>query len=88
MKLGVLINHINQPLGDVIERARLAEKCGAGSIWLTQTAGQREIGMLLSALAANTGNVQLGMAVQPVYAHPPVVTAQTALTLDELSGGG
>jgi alkanesulfonate monooxygenase SsuD/methylene tetrahydromethanopterin reductase-like flavin-dependent oxidoreductase (luciferase family) len=87
MKMGVLINHMNQPLGEVIERARLAEKCGAGSIWLTQTAGQREIGMLLSALAANTGNVQLGMAVQPVYAHPPVVTAQTALTLDEFSGG-
>ena len=87
MKLGVLINHINQPLGEVIARARLAEKCGADSIWLTQTAGQREIGMLLSALAANTENVQLGMAVQPIYVHPPVVTAQTALTLDESSGG-
>jgi alkanesulfonate monooxygenase SsuD/methylene tetrahydromethanopterin reductase-like flavin-dependent oxidoreductase (luciferase family) len=87
MKLGVLINHINQPLGEVIEQARLAEKYGADSIWLTQTAGQREIGMLLSALAANTENVQLGMAVQPIYVHPPVVTAQTALTLDELSGG-
>src|ERR1700744_1676518 len=87
MKSGVLINHISQPLGGVIERARLAEKCGADSIWLTQTAGQREIGMLASALAANTENVQIGLAVQPIYAHPPVVAAQTALTLDELSGG-
>lgn len=86
MKLGVLINPINEPLGEVIEQARLAEKYGADSIWLTQTGGQREIGMLLSALAASTENVRLGMAVQPIYVHPPVVTAQTALTLDELSG--
>lgn len=87
MKIGVVVDHMDVPLSGVIERARWAEKCGADSIWLTQTAGQREIGMLLAALAGGTESAALGTAVQPTYAHPPAVAAQSALTLDELSGG-
>jgi alkanesulfonate monooxygenase SsuD/methylene tetrahydromethanopterin reductase-like flavin-dependent oxidoreductase (luciferase family) len=87
MKTGVVVNHIDVPLGGVLERARWAEKSGADSLWVTQTAGQREVGMLLAALAMGTERAALGTAVMPAYAHPPAVTAQSALTLDELSGG-
>jgi alkanesulfonate monooxygenase SsuD/methylene tetrahydromethanopterin reductase-like flavin-dependent oxidoreductase (luciferase family) len=38
-------------------------------------------------LAATTDTVQLGTAVLPLYSRPPVVMAQTALTIDEISDG-
>lgn len=76
----------NLPLSAVYERADIAAKTGANGLWVAQLPSQREAGMLLAGLAARTSDVTIGTAVLPIYMSPPVVMAQTALTLDEISG--
>lgn len=76
----------NLPLGTVFERADIAEKAGADGLWVAQLPSQRDAGMLMAGLAARTSDVTIGSAVLPVYTSPPVVMAQAALTLDEISG--
>lgn len=82
-----VIDHVDMALPTILERAQIAEKLGADGLWVSQFPGQRDIGMLLAALAANTERVTFGPAVLPVYASPPGVMAQASLTLDEMSGG-
>ena len=64
-----------------------AEKIGADSVWLAQMPNQLESSALLAAVAATTATVRLGTAVLPLYSRPPVAMAQTAMTIDEISGG-
>jgi probable F420-dependent oxidoreductase len=73
-------------LGRAIERARLADRLGFGSIYTTQVAG-RDAFMVLAAFAQATDRVRLGTGVAPIFARTPVAMAQVAATLDELSEG-
>jgi alkanesulfonate monooxygenase SsuD/methylene tetrahydromethanopterin reductase-like flavin-dependent oxidoreductase (luciferase family) len=71
---------------DGIERARLCESLGYHSIWTVQI-GDREATVVTSAIAMGTHTIQIGTGVLPMYPRTPAVMAQTAATLDELSGG-
>jgi alkanesulfonate monooxygenase SsuD/methylene tetrahydromethanopterin reductase-like flavin-dependent oxidoreductase (luciferase family) len=73
-------------LDAAVERARLAEDLGYESVWVTHIAG-REPFTVLGAYAAATSRIRLGTGVTPIYARTPVSMAQTAVTLDEVSGG-
>jgi alkanesulfonate monooxygenase SsuD/methylene tetrahydromethanopterin reductase-like flavin-dependent oxidoreductase (luciferase family) len=75
------------PVSELIERARLAEEFGMDSAWLIQLPNVRDSASLLTAMAMVTSRVSLGAAILPTYTRPPVVMAQTAATIDELSGG-
>jgi F420-dependent oxidoreductase-like protein len=86
-RISVTIDQINQSLGAIGERADLAAKSGVDGLWLPQLPSQRDVGLLLADLAAHTSDVTIGTAVLPIYVSPPVAMAQTALTLDEISGG-
>lgn len=85
--IGAAIEQTNVSLGEAYERAVLAEQAGVDSLWLIQMPNQRENMMVLSGLAATTTAVMLGPSIVPMYTRPPVVMAQTAMTLDEISGG-
>jgi alkanesulfonate monooxygenase SsuD/methylene tetrahydromethanopterin reductase-like flavin-dependent oxidoreductase (luciferase family) len=85
--IGCAIEQTNVSLAEAYERSSLAEQAGADSLWLIQMPNQRENMMVLSGLAANTTAVKLGPSIVPMYTRPPVIMAQTAMTLDELSGG-
>lgn len=85
--IGAAIEQANLSLAEAYERAILAEQAGVDSLWLTQMPNQRETMMVMSGLAANTKAVALGSSIVPMYSRPPVVMAQTAITLDEASGG-
>jgi alkanesulfonate monooxygenase SsuD/methylene tetrahydromethanopterin reductase-like flavin-dependent oxidoreductase (luciferase family) len=85
--IGAAIEQTNVSLAEAYQRARLAEQAGVDSLWLIQMPNQRENMMVLSGLAANTKTVSLGPSIVPMYTRPPVVMAQTAMTLDEISGG-
>lgn len=74
-------------ISDAIRRAQIAEAEGASSLWLSQLPNQRDSFTLLGVLAAHTQKLRLGCGIVPLYSRPAVVTAQTALTLDEASGG-
>ena len=70
-----------------VERARLAEKTGYDSVWMTQLPGERDTSLVLAAYAAGTERVGLGSFVLPIYTRHPTAMVQMAATLDELSGG-
>src|SRR5438045_7849846 len=73
-------------LDAAVERVKLAESLGYESVYVTHIAG-REPFIVLSAYALATQRIRLGTGVTPIYTRTPANMAQTAATLDELSGG-
>jgi probable F420-dependent oxidoreductase len=69
-----------------IERVRLAESLGYESVYVTHIAGWESL-TVLTAYASATSRIRLGTGVVPIYSRTPVTMAQTAATIDELSGG-
>jgi alkanesulfonate monooxygenase SsuD/methylene tetrahydromethanopterin reductase-like flavin-dependent oxidoreductase (luciferase family) len=73
-------------LEQAIERVRLAESLGYDSTYVTHIAGRDSL-TVLAAYATATERIRLGTGVLPIYSRTPAATAQTAATIDELSGG-
>ena len=81
---------------DLLAMARLAEEVGFDSVWLPdhllfrregRTEGPWECWSLLSALAATTTPVTLGLLVSCTSFGNPALLAKMADTVDEISGG-
>lgn len=68
-----------------IRHAELAEALGYASINCSHIAA-RDSFSVLAALAMRTNRVDLGTAVAPIYHRSPASMAQTAATIDDLSG--
>jgi alkanesulfonate monooxygenase SsuD/methylene tetrahydromethanopterin reductase-like flavin-dependent oxidoreductase (luciferase family) len=66
--------------------ARLADELGYESINFSHIA-TRDSFTTAAALAMATERVSLGIAVAPIYHRSPASMAQTAATVDEISGG-
>ncbi|HWX96651.1 MAG TPA: LLM class flavin-dependent oxidoreductase [Solirubrobacteraceae bacterium] len=73
-------------LDEAIERVRLAESLGYESVYVTHIAGRESL-TVLTAYALSTSSIRLGTGVVPIYTRTPATMAQTAATIDELSGG-
>jgi alkanesulfonate monooxygenase SsuD/methylene tetrahydromethanopterin reductase-like flavin-dependent oxidoreductase (luciferase family) len=90
-KTGVYIeprrNTPDENLCDCVRLVPLAERLGFESIWMSQVVDSEDAATALSAYAAVTSRVRLGVAVIPIHLRHPVSTIQMAATLDELSGG-
>lgn len=69
-----------------VEVARFAEALGYDSIWTAEVTGTDAV-VPLAWLAARTTTIKVGTAVMQLTARAPTTTAQTAATLDLLSGG-
>jgi F420-dependent oxidoreductase-like protein len=69
-----------------LERVRLAESLGYESVWVTQLAA-RDALTVITAYALSTDRIRVGTGVVPIYTRTPATMAQTAATIDELSGG-
>jgi alkanesulfonate monooxygenase SsuD/methylene tetrahydromethanopterin reductase-like flavin-dependent oxidoreductase (luciferase family) len=69
-----------------ITRARLADELGFDSAYTTHIAGRDSL-TVLAAYAVTTNRIRIGTGVLPIFSRTPVSTAQTAATIDELSGG-
>jgi probable F420-dependent oxidoreductase len=69
-----------------IERVKLAESLGYESAFVTHIAGRESL-TVLTAYAMATDRIRLGTGVVPIYTRTPATMAQTAATIDELSGG-
>jgi alkanesulfonate monooxygenase SsuD/methylene tetrahydromethanopterin reductase-like flavin-dependent oxidoreductase (luciferase family) len=80
------LNPPMEPFAAAVRYARLADELGYESINCPHIAG-RDSFTLLSALAMVTERVSLGTAVAPIYHRSPASMAQTAATMDEISGG-
>jgi alkanesulfonate monooxygenase SsuD/methylene tetrahydromethanopterin reductase-like flavin-dependent oxidoreductase (luciferase family) len=74
------------PFPELVALARLAEELGYDTVATTHIAG-RDSFSVLSALAMATYRVQLATGVAPIYHRSPASMAQTAATVDDVSGG-
>ena len=73
-------------MDELTEYAKLAEELGYDSIWVPEMWG-RDAFSLIGHLAANTSKIKLGTGIISVFSRTPAMIAQTAATLDEISGG-
>lgn len=78
---------VGRSLTQAVDRARLAERLGFESVWMTQLPTSRDTPAVLTAYACATERVGLGTAVLPIYTRHPTAMAQMAAALDEISGG-
>jgi alkanesulfonate monooxygenase SsuD/methylene tetrahydromethanopterin reductase-like flavin-dependent oxidoreductase (luciferase family) len=85
MGLGCFVS-TGRSLPAALERVRLAEDLGYGSCWVTHVNGRESL-TVLTAYAGMTDRIRLGTGVVPIYTRTPATMAQTAATIDDLSGG-
>src|ERR671917_732737 len=85
MALGCFVS-VGRSLDQAVSRVRLAEELGYESVYVTHLAGRESL-TVLTHYAGVTERIRLGTGVVPIYTRTPATMAQTAATLDELSGG-
>lgn len=73
-------------LPTAIERVKLAESLGYEAAYVTHIAGRESL-TVVTAYALATSSIRVGTGVVPIYTRTPATMAQTAATIDELSGG-
>jgi F420-dependent oxidoreductase-like protein len=88
MKLGVHIGYWGLGLTsqDQLEIVREAERLGYDSVWAAEAYGS-DAATILGWLAGQTERIRIGSAIFQMPARSPAMTAMTAATLDQLSGG-
>jgi F420-dependent oxidoreductase-like protein len=88
MKLGVHVGYWGLGMGPQEQLAVVqeAERLGYDSVWAAEAYGS-DAATVLAWLAAGTSKVKLGSAIFQMPGRSPAMTAMTAATLDELSGG-
>jgi F420-dependent oxidoreductase-like protein len=73
-------------LTDLVEAVSAADRLGFHSAWIPETWGS-ELSSVLTVLAIRTRRIWLAGGVFNVYSRSPALLAQTAATLQEVSGG-
>jgi F420-dependent oxidoreductase-like protein len=87
MKLALVLPYEGSlPFSEAVELAKHAEAGGYDSVWVPEAYGTDAIS-ILGGLAASTERIRLGTAIVNVFSRTPALLAQTAATLDLISGG-
>src|SRR5437016_12476118 len=88
MKLGLNIAYwgLGITAADQLRMVKEAEAVGFDSVWAAEAYGS-DAATVLAWLAAQTERIRIGSAIFQMPARSPAMTAMTAATLDELSGG-
>jgi len=88
VRLGVMLGYFGFGITaqEQLELVREAERLGYDSAWVAEAYGS-DAATVLAWLAAQTSSIKLGSAVFQLPARSPAMTAMTAATLDQLSGG-
>jgi F420-dependent oxidoreductase-like protein len=88
MKLGVHIGYwgLGLTAAEQLEIVQEAERLGYDSVWAAEAYGS-DAASVLGWLAAGTREIKLGSAIFQMPARSPAMTAMTAATIDQLSGG-
>jgi probable F420-dependent oxidoreductase len=85
MALGCFVS-TGRSLEQAIARVRRAEELGYESAYVTHIAGRESL-TVVTAYALSTQRIRVGTGVVPIYTRTPATMAQTAATIDDLSGG-
>src|ERR1700756_757720 len=88
MKLGINVGYWGMGIGpeDQLQVVQEAERLGYDSVWAAEAYGS-DAATVLAWLAAQTSTIKLGSAIFQMPGRSAAMTAMTAATLDELSGG-
>ena len=88
MKLGVHVGYWGLGLSaeDQLALVQEAERLGYDSVWTAEAYGS-DAATILGWLAQATSRIRLGSAIFQMPGRSPAMTAMTAATLDQLSGG-
>jgi len=88
MKLGVNVGYWGFGMGpqEQLDVVQEAERLGYDSVWAAEAYGS-DAATVLAWLAAGTSRIKLGSAIFQMPGRSPAMTAMTAATIDELSGG-
>jgi F420-dependent oxidoreductase-like protein len=88
MKLGVNLGYMATGVtpGDQLRIAKEAEALGYDSVWAAEAYGS-DAATMLAWLAGQTSTIKLGSAIFQMPGRTPAMTAMTAATIDQLSGG-
>ncbi len=88
MKLGISVGYwgFGVTAADQLDLARTAEELGYDSVWTAEAYGS-DAATVLAWLAAGTSRIKLGSGIFQIPARSAAMTAMTAATIDQLSGG-
>ncbi len=86
MKLAINIGYWAGGAGTDLTFIEEAEKLGYSSVWVAESWGSDAV-TVLSWIAARTERINVGAGILQMPARTPAMTAMTAVTLNELSGG-
>jgi F420-dependent oxidoreductase-like protein len=88
VKLGVSVGYWGLGLtpADQLEIAQTAESLGYDSVWTAEAYGS-DAATVLAWLAAGTSRIKLGSGIFQIPGRSAAMTAMTAATIDNLSGG-
>jgi F420-dependent oxidoreductase-like protein len=88
LRLGVHIGYWGLGLSSTeqLELVQEAERLGYDSVWTAEAYGSDAV-TILAWIAAQTERSKLGSAILQMPGRSPAMTAMTAATLDQLSGG-
>lgn len=85
-RIGVALTGAHDSIETYLESARRAEALGFESIWLAEDYFFRDTVTTATAVAMETESLEIGLFVNP-YTREPALTATTAASLDEITGG-
>lgn len=86
MRLGMMIGYSGKRIDLPIEMIQEADRLGYYAVWSAEAYGSDCITPLAWA-GALTQQIKLGTAIMQMPARTPAMSAMTAMTLDQLSGG-
>ncbi|HUG75724.1 MAG TPA: LLM class F420-dependent oxidoreductase [Acidimicrobiia bacterium] len=86
MRLGLNVGYAGARLEPRLDLVLEADRLGYHSVWVAEAYGSDAVSML-SWYGALTEQIRLGSAIMQIPARTPAMTAMTAVTLSEMSGG-
>ena len=87
VKLGLILPYEGTlAFPEALQLAQRAEALGFDSVWVPEAYGTDAVS-ILGAIAVSTDRIQVGSGIVNVFSRTPALLAQTAATLDLISGG-
>jgi len=86
MRLALNMGYAGTVVEPRLDFVREADRLGYHSVWVAEAYGSDAVSML-AWYGASTARIGLGSAIMQMPARTPAMTAMTAATMSELSGG-
>lgn len=86
MRLGLMVGYSGSTIALPMEMIKEADRLGYYAVWTAEAYGSDAV-TPLAWIGAQTQRIKLGTAIMQMPARTPAMTAMTAMTLDQLSGG-